>query len=278
MFSLRSFPAVPILAFLVWGLISVGAPLAQEPPRYAGPAEQGFLLPNGWTLKPAGRHVPLADLPLNIIALAGQPPRTRGHVGIQRSRTCPRRPPGRKGCRSPSSLAKLVRPGGEHPGRPNLVVRRWRQYRCTRFVSTVGALWRATGGAEPARKAARKDEPQPFSRGLALDRAGKVLYSLDINAGTITALDLADRRSSKPHRPATGPTTSPSGAAALSSLSPTGPAAWCWRSTPATSAPSPGSPSASIPTRSRFPRRTIGCSSPAPRATASRSSTRSAAS
>ena len=41
-----------------------------EAPRYAGPTDKGFLLPNGWTLKPAGQHILLADLPLNIVPLA----------------------------------------------------------------------------------------------------------------------------------------------------------------------------------------------------------------
>src|SRR5262249_25138269 len=41
----------------------------QEKPTYAGPTEKGFLLPNGWMLTPAGKHVTLADLPLNIIPL-----------------------------------------------------------------------------------------------------------------------------------------------------------------------------------------------------------------
>ena len=43
---------------------------AQEVPQYAGPKEDGFLLPNGWKLKPAGQHVPQSDLPLNIIPLS----------------------------------------------------------------------------------------------------------------------------------------------------------------------------------------------------------------
>src|SRR5678815_2704691 len=34
---------------------------------FAGPNEQGFLLPNGWRLTPAGKQVPLTDLPLNIL-------------------------------------------------------------------------------------------------------------------------------------------------------------------------------------------------------------------
>ena len=41
-----------------------------EKPRYAGPTDRGFLLPNGWTLTPAGDQVTLTDLPLNIIPLA----------------------------------------------------------------------------------------------------------------------------------------------------------------------------------------------------------------
>src|SRR3984957_8708468 len=41
----------------------------QDKPRYAGPTERGFLLPNGWTLTPAGEQVILTDLPLNIIPL-----------------------------------------------------------------------------------------------------------------------------------------------------------------------------------------------------------------
>ncbi len=43
---------------------------ADEKPRFAGPTEKGFLLPNGWMLTPAGEHVELSDLPLNIIPLA----------------------------------------------------------------------------------------------------------------------------------------------------------------------------------------------------------------
>ena len=44
--------------------------LAQEKPRTAGPVEGGFLLPNGWTITPAGEQVVLTDLPLNILPLA----------------------------------------------------------------------------------------------------------------------------------------------------------------------------------------------------------------
>src|SRR5262245_30949261 len=43
---------------------------ADDQPKTAGPTTDGFLLPNGWTLTPAGRHLTLTDLPLNIVPLS----------------------------------------------------------------------------------------------------------------------------------------------------------------------------------------------------------------
>lgn len=57
--------------FVMWaaavttlGSLSV---LGQDRPQFAGAQEQAFLLPNGWRLTPAGAHVPLNDLPLDIL-------------------------------------------------------------------------------------------------------------------------------------------------------------------------------------------------------------------
>lgn len=69
---MRRRPIGPINVTLLSAVISLSFSahfVAQEAPRYAGATEKGFLLPNGWTLKPAGEHVSLADLPLNIIPL-----------------------------------------------------------------------------------------------------------------------------------------------------------------------------------------------------------------
>lgn len=52
-------------------LVSLPA-FAEEPPKptQPGPVQGGgFLLPNGWTLTPAGQHAVTTDLPLNIIPL-----------------------------------------------------------------------------------------------------------------------------------------------------------------------------------------------------------------
>src|SRR3954469_8519461 len=47
-------------------VLLVGVVAAQEKPTVPGPTATGFLLPNGWHLTPAGRHVEITDLPLNI--------------------------------------------------------------------------------------------------------------------------------------------------------------------------------------------------------------------
>ena len=118
-------------AFVFWSVVIVGAAMAQDATRYAGPTDNGFLLPNGWTLKPAGEHIPLPDLPLNIIALADNRHALTSTAGYNAHELVSHR----SGCpasrRSSGSQAKLVRPGDEHQGRPNLVVG-WRRQRAAR--------------------------------------------------------------------------------------------------------------------------------------------------
>src|SRR5436190_9867602 len=46
---------------------------AKTAPQYAGPTTDGFLLPNGWKLTPAGDQLALTDLPLNILPLKNEP-------------------------------------------------------------------------------------------------------------------------------------------------------------------------------------------------------------
>ncbi len=66
----RFAPAVALLMALAGSNLLAEDKPQREKPRYAGPVENGFLLPNGWTLSPAGKHVTIADLPLNIVPLA----------------------------------------------------------------------------------------------------------------------------------------------------------------------------------------------------------------
>ncbi|MHB8736890.1 MAG: hypothetical protein ACYC6M_16425, partial [Terriglobales bacterium] len=63
---------VAATCFLILHIASVRAGAQSTAPasRYAGPDKDAFLLPNGWRLTPAGKHVPLSDLPLNILVSA----------------------------------------------------------------------------------------------------------------------------------------------------------------------------------------------------------------
>src|SRR3954469_23352547 len=66
-------PARTTAALLATALIIPLWLAAQDKTRPAGPTDGGFLLPNGWTISPAGDQVALSDLPLNIIPLDGGP-------------------------------------------------------------------------------------------------------------------------------------------------------------------------------------------------------------
>ncbi|MGE5814447.1 MAG: YncE family protein, partial [Acidobacteriota bacterium] len=59
---------IAAVALLVWLAADTPARRAPDPPRRVGPQGGGeTLLPNGWTLAPAGRHIPVGDLPLAMV-------------------------------------------------------------------------------------------------------------------------------------------------------------------------------------------------------------------
>src|SRR5574338_64544 len=59
------------VVLLVWTAAVAPARRAPDPPRTPGPQGGGItLLPNGWTLAPAGRHIPIGDLPLAMVLSA----------------------------------------------------------------------------------------------------------------------------------------------------------------------------------------------------------------
>lgn len=179
---------------------------AQEKPRYAGPVEGGFLLPNGWTISPAGRQVPLTDLPLNIIPL-------------------------------PDNRRVLVATSGYNaheltlidlPEAKKLDTQTVRESWYGLVLSPMGEkVWWSGGGGNQrhefhvegakliaADAAAKKEPPKAnnapqeakketkpagknFQSGMALDAKRQVLYWLDIDAGAITSIDLSGKRPDK---------------------------------------------------------------------------------
>jgi YVTN family beta-propeller protein len=185
------------LAGLVCALLGATL-LAEDKPRFAGPTEKGFLLPNGWTITPAGKHVTLTDLPLNILPLADNKYALVATSGFNKHEL---------------SLIDLT----EMKVVDKQSVRQsWYGLALSQKEDRV---WWAGGGAnmlhtfdlkEGKLKCTSTPEPDPeklsreelqklrqesgtgFKSGLLLDAANDTLYSLDINAGTITALSLKD--------------------------------------------------------------------------------------
>ncbi len=173
-----------------------------EKPRYAGPTDRGFLLPNGWTLTPAGDQVALTDLPLNILPLADGKRAlvaTSGYNAHELSlvdldtKAIVAKATVRE---SWFGLAGDVKSG-----------RVWWSGGGTGFIHAFTLeddIIERLGPDEPERGAARKKDaatgPSDFASGLALSPDASTLYSLDIDAGTLTAVEpggKSSRRSAK---------------------------------------------------------------------------------
>ncbi|HVU88836.1 MAG TPA: hypothetical protein VHD36_16050, partial [Pirellulales bacterium] len=164
---------------------------AQPAARTAGKTDNGFLLPNGWTLTPAGEQVTLTDMPLGIIPLADSRHALVASSGYNQHELC---------------LVDLV-------DKKIVDSERARQSWFGLAASAAqDQIWWSGGGADMLHAYALKgnelsrtsaDEPDEskrsreerradrrFRSGVALSRDGKTLYSLDINSGTLRAIDL----------------------------------------------------------------------------------------
>jgi YVTN family beta-propeller protein len=172
--------------------------LADEKPRYAGPTENGFVLPNGWTLTPAGRHAILPDLPLNILPLADGKHALVACSGYNQHEL---------------ALIELNGPAVVETAK---VRQSW-------FGLATDAkqerVWWSGGGANVLHaydlkdgKLARTSPPEPdhsklsreekaamknFRSGLCLDTKGETLYTLDIDQGLLTAVRPSDGKDFK---------------------------------------------------------------------------------
>jgi YVTN family beta-propeller protein len=171
----------------------------QKRPEHAGPTADGFLLPNGWRLRPAGEHLALTDLPLNIAPLADGKRALVATSGFNTHRL---------------SLVDLLtrKVLGSHEVHQS--------YFGLALSPDEKRIWWAGGGAnmihsysltdgtltrtseaepKPAKEPTEKEKAErakklDFTAGLAFDAPNGVLYSLDINLGTITARAVADPR------------------------------------------------------------------------------------
>src|SRR4051794_40283337 len=170
-------------------LTSMAILQAQESPRFAGPTREGFLLPNGWVVSPAGEQIPVADLPLNLLALpdnrhalvatSGYNAHELSLIDLDRKSVVDRQAVKESWfglASSPEFDRAWWSGGGANVVQP--------------FLLAGNKL--AWQGTEPKKDgtAGRPRGKTHFRSGLAVDRQRKVLYSLDIDYGTIAALDL----------------------------------------------------------------------------------------
>jgi YVTN family beta-propeller protein len=197
----RLVPVTVLTSALLSSLVFAEDKPNDSKPRYAGPTESGFLLPNGWMLTPAGKHVVLADLPLNIIPQADNRHALVATSGYNKHEL---------------SLVDLV----ELKVTNSQAVRQsWYGLAMTPKQDRV---WWAGGGAsmvhafnlndgklartspaelDPAKLSNEDREKQAkevsFKSGLLFDAASDTLYSLDINAGTLSCLKATDGKPMK---------------------------------------------------------------------------------
>jgi len=177
-------------------VLLAGGPLAGQDnstPVFAGPTDKGFLLPNGWTLTPAGKHLQLTDLPLNIIPLGDGKHALAAASGYN------------------AHQLTLIDLSG-----PSIVDRQSvrQSWFGLALAPADGKIWWSGGGAamlhtftlangklqrtspdEPEagttkKKLKAEGEETGFKSGLLLDARANLLYSLNMNLGTICAIDL----------------------------------------------------------------------------------------
>ena len=172
--------------------------LCAAPPQTMGPSEKGFVLPNGWVLTPAGRHVELTDLPLNIVPLAdnhrvlvgtdGYNRHQLSLIDLSQKKELAREAVGESwfGLVASSNQDRVWWSGGGS----NRI-----------FQYEVGDISLTRQSFDPALKAQQPSGERAaqhhFRSGLLVDAALHTLYSLDINAGRIEAIDLESGKVTK---------------------------------------------------------------------------------
>ncbi len=175
-------------------------PKPDAKPQYAGPTATGFLLPSGWHITPIGQQVQTTDLPLNIIPLKDNRHALVATSGFNVHKL---------------SLIDFV--DGKVVA-SDVTRQTWFGLALNKAEDHV---WWSGGGSgalhsfdlknrqfartskpetPPIRRDPSAERPtnverpkQQFKSGILLDESRNTLYSLEINAGGISAIDLTNR-------------------------------------------------------------------------------------
>ncbi len=184
-----------VLAVLFGGALAVTVVAEDKPkPQFPGPTDNGFLLPNGWTLTPAGKHVVLTDLPLNIIPLADNKHAlvaTSGYnkhelslVDLTKQEVVEKQTVRQSwfGLATTPAQDRVWWSGG---GSNLLHTYDLKDNKFTLTSKAEAAPAKPGDGERPART-------KEFKSGLCLDPKADVLYSLDINSASLAVIALKD--------------------------------------------------------------------------------------
>ncbi len=193
------------LMFCACIIAAAGGMTSAAPPQTAGPSDKGFVLPNGWVVTPAGRHVELTDLPLNIVPLADNRRALVGTDGYNRhelslidlstEKELARESVGESWFGLATSAGQDVvwwSGGGSNRIFQYAVNDKGltRQTFDPPFKAQQATAEPATGRRNRGRSAEERASLHHFRSGLLLDAASHTLYSLDINAGRIDAIEV----------------------------------------------------------------------------------------
>jgi YVTN family beta-propeller protein len=188
---------------LAAGLLACAA-VAQDPRpadkgAFPGPTKTGFLLPNGWHLTPVGTHVEITDLPLNIHPLKDNTHALVTTNGFNRHELS----------LVDIAAGKVVAAEWARQSWYGLAVSKAEDKVWWSGGGGGGLHAFALGGDKFTRLTAKEPNPadltpdalaklteqiqakKVFKSGLFLDEPRGVLYSLDINGGSLTAVTLA---------------------------------------------------------------------------------------
>ena len=181
------------LPILLVALTLTQPAVAQEKPQYAGPTAEGYLLPNGWTVSPAGKQVALNDLPLNIVPLAdgqhvlvatsGYNPHTLALVDAKTDQIVSK-------VTTRNSWFGLAVSAGQDKvwwsgASDNVLLTFGLQDKKLTSLPLPGSDKKPVEAQPKGRR--NNAGQQNFRSGFCLDHDTKTIYSLDINAGTIAA-------------------------------------------------------------------------------------------
>jgi YVTN family beta-propeller protein len=165
---------------------------AEDNPSRPGLTEKGYILPNGWTITPAGRQVVLTDLPLNIrpladnkhvlVATSGYNKHELSLIELESGRIVDKQEV------KQSWFGLALTPDEKHL---------WWSGGGAGMLHTyeLSELQLKRTGSEEAplpKRGEKKETPKStaFKSGLLFNSESRTLYSLDINAGTIAVIDL----------------------------------------------------------------------------------------